>query len=75
MAEADHESSRLEQFRELIDLDPDDYFSRFGYGSALFDAGRYSEAVLEFRAAIRLKPDYSALPRSWQSAREERCAR
>ena len=60
MAEEDHEPSRLEQFREIVDLDPDDYFSHFGYGSALFDAGRYPEAALEFRAAIRLKPDYSA---------------
>src|SRR5262245_36595635 len=60
MAEGDHEPSRLEQFRALVDLDPDDYFSHFGYGDALFDAGRYSEAVSEFRAAIRLKPDYSA---------------
>jgi predicted Zn-dependent protease len=60
MAEKDHEPSRLEQFRDIVALDPDDYFSHFGYASALFDVGRYPESVLEFREAIRLKPDYSA---------------
>jgi predicted Zn-dependent protease len=60
MADEDCEPSRLEQFRQIVDMDPDDYFSRFGYASVLFEAGRYAEAVQEFRAAIRLKADYSA---------------
>ena len=60
MEDEDSEPSRLEQFRQIVDMDPDDSFSRFGYASALFDAGRYPEAVHEFREAIRLKPDYSA---------------
>jgi Flp pilus assembly protein TadD len=70
MAAEDHEPSRLEQFREIVDLDPDDYFSHFGYASALFDVGRYPEAVLEFREAIRLKPDYSAAFRDLGKALE-----
>ena len=70
MAEEDHEPSRLEQFREIVDLDPDDYFSHFGYASALFDAGRYLEAVVEYREAIRLKPDYSAAFRDLGKALE-----
>src|SRR5262245_30668544 len=70
MAEEGHEPSRLEQFRDIVALDPDDYFSRFGYGSALFDVGRYAEAVLEFREAIRLKPDYSAAFRDLGKALE-----
>jgi len=70
MAEEDHEPSRLEQFREIVELDPDDYFSHFGYASALFDAGRYPEAALEFREAIRLKPDYSAAFRDLGKALE-----
>jgi Flp pilus assembly protein TadD len=71
MAEEDRESSRLEQFREIVDLDPDDYFSHFGYASALFDAGRYSEAAVEYREAIRLKPDYSAAFRDLGKALEK----
>jgi Flp pilus assembly protein TadD len=71
MAEEDHEPSRLEQFRQIVDLDPDDYFSHFGYASALFDAGRYPEAVVEYREAIRLKPDYSAAFRDLGKALEK----
>jgi tetratricopeptide (TPR) repeat protein len=70
MPEDDRELSRLEQFQELVDLDPDDYFSHFGYASALFDCGRYPEAVREFREAIRLKPDYSAAFRELGKALE-----
>jgi tetratricopeptide (TPR) repeat protein len=70
MAEEDREPSRLEQFREIVNMDPDDYFSHFGYASALFEAGRYPEAVQEFRAAIRLKPDYSAAFRDLGKALE-----
>jgi Flp pilus assembly protein TadD len=66
----DREPSRLEQFRQIVDLDPDDSFSRFGYASALYDAGCYHEAVREFRQAIRLKPDYSAAFRDLGKALE-----
>jgi Flp pilus assembly protein TadD len=52
-------------------MDPDDYFSHFGYASALFDAGHYQEAVREFREAIRLKPDYSAAIRDLGRALEK----
>jgi Flp pilus assembly protein TadD len=70
MAEDDRDATRLEQFRQIVDMDPDDYFSHFGYASALFDAGRYPEAVVEFREAIRLKPDYSAAFRDLGKALE-----
>jgi Flp pilus assembly protein TadD len=70
VANEDFEPSRLEQFRQIVDMDPDDSFSRFGYASALFDAARYSEAVHEFREAIRLKPDYSAAFRDLGKALE-----
>jgi Flp pilus assembly protein TadD len=70
MADTDHEASRVEQFREIVELDPNDYFSRFGYASALFDVGRYAEAASEFREAIRLKPDYSAAFRDLGKALE-----
>jgi Flp pilus assembly protein TadD len=71
VAGEDHESSRLEQFRQIVAMDPDDYFSHFGYASALFDAGCYQEAVQEYREAIRLKPDYSAAFRDLGKALEK----
>jgi tetratricopeptide (TPR) repeat protein len=60
LADEDRELSRLEQFRQIVEMDPDDYFSRFGFANALVEAGQYQEAINEFRQAIRLKPDYSA---------------
>jgi Flp pilus assembly protein TadD len=71
MADEDLEPSRLEQFRQIVDLDPDDYFSHFGYASELVQAGRHREAVREFREAIRLKPDYSAAIRDLGRALEK----
>ena len=71
MAGEDHEPSRLEQFRQIVAMDPDDYFSHFGYASALCDAGCYQEAVREYREAIRLKPDYSAAFRELGRALEK----
>lgn len=70
MADEASEPSRLEQFRQIVDMDPDDYFSHFGYASELAEAGRYPEAVDEFRQAIRLKPDYSAAIRDLGRALE-----
>jgi Flp pilus assembly protein TadD len=71
LADEDREASRLEQFRQVVEMDPEDYFSHFGYASALFDAGHYQEAVQEFRAAVRLKPDYSAAIRDLGRALEK----
>ena len=71
MADDDREPSRLEQFRQIVEMDPDDYFSHFGYASALFEAGHYQQAVQEFRQAIRLKPDYSAAFRDLGKALEK----
>jgi tetratricopeptide (TPR) repeat protein len=71
VADEDREPSRLEQFRQIVDLDPDDYFSHFGYAGVLFDAGRYQEAVREYREALRLKPDYSAAFRELGKALEK----
>jgi len=71
VADEDHEPSRLEQFRQIVEMDPDDYFSHFGYAGALFEAGHYPEAVREYREAIRLKPDYSAAIRDLGKALEK----
>jgi tetratricopeptide (TPR) repeat protein len=71
VAGEDHEPSRLEQFRQIVEMDPDDYFSHFGYASALCEAGCYREAIREYREAIRLKPDYSAAFRELGRALEK----
>jgi tetratricopeptide (TPR) repeat protein len=65
----------VEQFRQIVEMDPDDYFSHFGYASALFEAGQYQEAVQEYRQAVRLKPDYSAAFRDLGKALEKSGAR
>jgi tetratricopeptide (TPR) repeat protein len=71
VAGEDHEPSRLEQFRQIVEMDSEDYFSHFGYASALCEAGCYQEAVQEYREAIRLKPDYSAAFRELGRALEK----
>jgi Flp pilus assembly protein TadD len=71
VAADDGELSRLEQFRQIVEMDPEDYFSHFGYANELFEAGQYQEAVEEFRQAIRLKPDYSAAIRDLGKALEK----
>jgi tetratricopeptide (TPR) repeat protein len=71
LAYEDSEPSRLEQFRQIVEMDPDDYFSRFGFANALAAVGRYQEAIDEFRQAIRLKPDYSAAYRDLGRALEK----
>jgi Flp pilus assembly protein TadD len=71
MADDPAEPSRLDQFRQLVDMDPDDYLARFGYASALVEAGQYQAAIQEFREAIRLKPDYSAAIRDLGRALEK----
>jgi tetratricopeptide (TPR) repeat protein len=71
LAHEDSEPSRLEQFRQIVEMDPNDYFSRFGFANALVEAGQYQEAIDEFRQAIRLKPDYSAAYRDLGRALEK----
>jgi tetratricopeptide (TPR) repeat protein len=71
VADEDCEPSRVEQFRQIVEMDPDDYFSHFGYAGALFDAGQYHEAVQAYRQAVRLKPDYSAAHRDLGRALEK----
>ncbi len=54
------ERDRIAEFKEVLDLDPDDPVVRFGLAGAYLEAGRAEEAAFEYREAIRLKPDYSA---------------
>jgi len=65
------EESRLEQFKQLAELEPEDDLVRFGLGTAYFDEGQYDEAAKEFQHAIRLNPDYSAAYRDLGKALEK----
>jgi Flp pilus assembly protein TadD len=51
---------RIAEFREVLELVPEDPVVHFGLAGAYLEAGRAEDAVAEYQEAIRLKPDYSA---------------
>ena len=66
--------SRVEQFKRLVQLDPDGEISHYGLGKAYFDCGTlaegrgdldeakrmFAEAIREYDVVLRIKPDYAA---------------
>ncbi len=50
---------RLEVLKEILAERPQDSLARYGVGMEYIKAGRYEEAVAEFRALIAAKPDYA----------------
>ena len=64
------EPDRIEEFKEVAELMPDDPVVRFGLAGAYLDAGLAEDAVAEYREAIRLKPDYTAAYRGLGRALE-----
>jgi Flp pilus assembly protein TadD len=58
------ERDRIAEFEEVRELEPDDPVVRFGLAGAYLEAGQAESAVVEYREAIRLKPDYSAAYRA-----------
>jgi Flp pilus assembly protein TadD len=63
-------ADRIAQFREVVELMPDDPVARFGLAGAYLEAGRSGEAAVEYNEAIRLKPDYTAAHRGLGRALE-----
>jgi Flp pilus assembly protein TadD len=61
---------RIEEFKEVVEIMPDDPVVRFGLAGAYLDAGQADAAVGEYQEAIRLKPDYSAAHRGLGRALE-----
>ncbi len=61
---------RIAEFKEVVEIMPDDPVVRFGLAGAYLDAGQAEPAVLEYMEAIRLKPDYSAAHRGLGRALE-----
>jgi len=62
---------KIAQFREVVELMPDDPVVRLGLAAAYLEAGRAEDAVREFRETIRLKPDYTAAHRGLGRALEK----
>ena len=62
---------RIAEFREVVELMPDDPVVRFGLAGAYLDAGLAEEAVTQYREAVRLKPDYTAAYRGLGRALEK----
>ena len=54
----------------MAELMPDDPVVRFGLAGAYLQAGQAENAVREYEATIRLKPDYSAAHRGLGRALE-----
>lgn len=63
-------TENVAQFKEVVDLFPDDPVARFGLASAYLEAGQAENAVREFRETLRLKPDYTAAYRGLGRALE-----
>lgn len=51
---------RIDQFKKVLEMDPNDEVVRFGLGKLYAEAGRHEEAVEQWREVLRLKPEYSA---------------
>ena len=51
---------RIAEFKEVLELMPEDPVVRFGLAGAYLEAGQADHAIVEYQEAIRLKPDYSA---------------
>ena len=60
------EKSRLEQFKEFVEMDPSDTFSRYALGMEYMGVGDYPQAILQFEEVIRLDP--SDAPSHFQAA-------
>lgn len=56
----EEEKSRLEQFKEFVEMDPNDTFSRYALAMEYLGAGQYEESIGQFLEVLKLEPTYSA---------------
>jgi tetratricopeptide (TPR) repeat protein len=52
--------SRIDRFKQLVEMEPNSEISHFGLGSVYYDEGAFDQAVACFQKAIEIKPDYTA---------------
>ncbi|RMH06133.1 MAG: tetratricopeptide repeat protein [Nitrospirae bacterium] len=53
-------SSKIAQFKKVLELDPQDETLWFGLGKAYMDEERWQAAIEALETCIRIKPTYSA---------------
>jgi Tfp pilus assembly protein PilF len=56
----EEEKSRLEQFKEFVELDPSDTFSRYALALEYMGVRDFEQAVGQLKEVIRIDPSYSA---------------
>jgi len=61
---------RIAEFKEVVEMMPEDPVVRFGLVGAYLDASQAEAAVAEYTEAIRLEPDYTAAHRGLGRALE-----
>ncbi len=64
------DGSKVEQFKQLIELEPNDPVLHYGLGMEYQRLGAFVAAAEEFRRTTELKPDYSAAYRELGKALE-----
>ena len=50
---------KIQQFKQMADADPGNELGHFSFAKALFEAGRYDEAIKPFTRAIELRETMS----------------
>ena len=56
---AHKENVAMAKAKELVDTHPDSKSNRYNYGSLLLQKGEYSKAVDQFKAALKIEPNYT----------------
>ncbi|HSE40403.1 MAG TPA: tetratricopeptide repeat protein [Acidobacteriota bacterium] len=56
----EEEKSRLEQFKEFVELDPSDTFSRYALALEYMGVAQFDDAVSHLREVVKQDPTYSA---------------
>jgi tetratricopeptide (TPR) repeat protein len=54
------EKSRLDQFKEFVELDPSDTFSRYALGMEYMGILDFDSAIAQFQEVIRIEPANAA---------------
>ena len=51
---------KIEQFKKVLAIDPNDEVMWFGLGRAYMDEGNFDEAARAMKECVKVKPTYSA---------------
>lgn len=56
----EEEKSRLEHFKDFVELDPNDAFSRYALGMEYLGVSEFHQALQQFETVIQLEPENAA---------------